>query len=103
MLRRVVEMLSRFAVRSLLPLVTCPTLVMGSTRTSAGASPAQLEYLAAHVANGRVALYDSADHIPYQPDHLDWMNDTIEEFVTGQRPAHQPDDRVLATVLFTDL
>jgi class 3 adenylate cyclase len=103
MVRRVYEIAFHLDVRALLPLVTCPTLVMGSRRTRAAARESQLEYLATHVADGHLALYDSADHLPYQPEHLEWTNDTVEEFVTGRRPDHRPDDRVLATVLFTDL
>jgi class 3 adenylate cyclase/pimeloyl-ACP methyl ester carboxylesterase len=103
MVRRVFGMAFRVDVRPLLPLVGCPTLVIGSRRAGACAPVSQLEYLAAHVADGRLALYDSADYVPYQPEHLQWWNDTVEEFVTGRPPRHEPDDRVLATVLFTDL
>jgi len=31
------------------------------------------------VVDGRLALYDSADHIPYRPEHLEWTNDTVVE------------------------
>jgi pimeloyl-ACP methyl ester carboxylesterase len=103
MVRRVYDMALRFDVRSLLPLVACPTLVLGSRRSSAAAGVDQLQYLADHVADGRLALYDSADHLPYQPEHLAWTNDTIAQFVTGRPLAIDDDDRVLATVLFTDL
>jgi class 3 adenylate cyclase len=102
-MRRMFAMALRFDVRALLPLVTCPTLVIGSRHALAAAPESQLEYFAAHVGDGRLALYESADQFPYQPEHLAWMNDTIEEFVTGRRPDREPDDRVLATVLFTDL
>jgi class 3 adenylate cyclase len=41
------------------------------------------------------------DHIAF-PGDIDALVDEVEEFVTGTRPA--PDvDRVLATVLFTDI
>jgi class 3 adenylate cyclase len=99
-IRRVLEMTLRFDVRSFLPLVTCPTLVVGSHHL---VPLSQLEYLADHVVDGRLALYESADHIPYRTEHLEWMNDTIQEFITGRRPDPEPDDRALATVLFTDL
>ncbi|MGH2626341.1 MAG: adenylate/guanylate cyclase domain-containing protein, partial [Anaerolineales bacterium] len=42
------------------------------------------------------------------PDHLPWVGDTdaiideIQEFLTGVRPTPDP-DRVLATILFTDI
>ena len=103
MVRRVYDMTLSVDVRPLLPMVACPTLVMGSNRALAGASVPQLEYLAEHIPNGRLELYDSEDHLPYHPAHMEWLNDTIEEFLTGRRSEYELDDRVLATVLFTDL
>ncbi|MFM7507366.1 MAG: adenylate/guanylate cyclase domain-containing protein [Rubrivivax sp.] len=44
---------------------------------------------------------NSAAHLPYF-GNADEILDTIEEFLTGTRPAAEP-DRVLATVLFTDI
>ena len=34
---------------------------------------------------------------------MQWLNDTVQEFLTGRRPDYESDDRVLATVLFTDI
>ena len=42
------------------------------------------------------------DALPYTPDGGDAVMDEIEEFLTGARATHDL-DRVLATVLFTDI
>jgi len=66
-----------------------------------------------HVENGRflAAHIDGADYRELPgPDHVPWMNPRtagqvsgeIEDFLTGERQASAP-DRVLVTVLFTDI
>ena len=43
------------------------------------------------------------DHVPFgERDIVDRIVDEVEEFLTGSRPEVEP-DRVLATVLFTDI
>jgi len=44
---------------------------------------------------------EGIDHVPYAGDQ-DALIDEVQEFLTGIRPAPEP-DRVLATVLFTDI
>jgi class 3 adenylate cyclase len=46
--------------------------------------------------------FSGADHLPYIGKSTDEIADEIEEFVTGARPAVEA-DRVLATVLITDI
>jgi class 3 adenylate cyclase len=89
-------------VRPLLGSVTCPTLVMTPRSAGAAAPLAQAEYLA-EIANARLAVFDTADSLPYQRDHREWFHATVQEFLTGHRPQPSVDDRVLATVMFTDL
>src|SRR5262249_40063907 len=55
-------------------------------------------YLAEAIAGARYCEIPSADHWPLN----DALYAEIEEFVTGVRPAPEP-DRVLATLLVTDL
>jgi class 3 adenylate cyclase len=60
-------------------------------------------YLAAHIPGAKLIEYPDADHIPWVGDTARLCAD-IEEFVTGER--HEGPvalDRVLATVLFTDI
>lgn len=102
--RSVYEMGFNLDVRRLLPLVRAPTLIVHPTRSPAAMPMAQVEYLAGHIPNARLLKYDSADTMPHQePSSLEVVSSAIEEFLTGVRPAPVVDDRVLATVLFTDI
>jgi hypothetical protein len=57
--------------------------------------------LADHIANARFVEIPGSDHIPFW-DHTEELASEIETFLTGVR--HAPaTDRVLATVLFTDI
>jgi class 3 adenylate cyclase len=58
-------------------------------------------YIAAHIPGARLVEFPGADHSWWTQDR-DAILDEIEELVTGIRPAPQP-NRVLATVLFTDI
>ncbi|MFL5953404.1 MAG: adenylate/guanylate cyclase domain-containing protein [Gaiellaceae bacterium] len=86
-------------VRSALPLVQAPTLVLHRTGDR-DANVAEGRYLAEHIPDARFVELDGEDHLPFvDPDQI---LDEVEEFLTGVRPT-QVDDRVLATVLFTDI
>jgi class 3 adenylate cyclase len=87
-------------VRAALPLVRVPTLVMH--RSGDRMIPAELgRYLADHIAGARWALMDGTDHFWWTQDE-DVVLDEVEQFLTGTTSAPEP-DRVLATVLFTDI
>ena len=57
--------------------------------------------LAARLQGARLVELDGVDHIPWVGDYKSVVGET-EEFLTGQRHEHPP-DRVLATVMFTDI
>ena len=59
-------------------------------------------YLAEHIPGARYIELPGKDHIPFVGDNAFEIVDAIEEFLTGAR-APVPVDRVLATVLFTDI
>jgi class 3 adenylate cyclase len=87
-------------VRPALPAVQAPTLVLhrrddGMFRISHG------QYLAEHIAGARFVELGRGGHLWYVGD-IDEALDEIEEFLTGARSAALP-ERVLATVLFTDI
>jgi class 3 adenylate cyclase len=98
--RAMIGLLYGTDVRDILPTITVPALVLnhsGATRVS----PAHGRYVAEHVRGARyVEIAGSENYV--------WAGDTatlvaeIQEFLTGVRPAPEP-DRVLATVLFTDI
>jgi class 3 adenylate cyclase len=57
-------------------------------------------YVASHIDDARLVIVPGADHVPWTASSDDVL-DEIEEFLTGHR--HGSADRVLTTVLFTDL
>jgi len=87
-------------IRHVLPTLRVPTLILhcsGDTRVDVGNS----RYLADHILNARYIELPGVDHA-WTVGSVDDVVVEIEEFVTGERHAVEP-DRVLATVLFTDI
>jgi class 3 adenylate cyclase len=85
-------------IRPILPSIRVPTLVLH--RTGDRTVPVEAgRYLAQKIPNAMLVEFPGMDHLPLDSDA---MVDEVEEFLTGVRPAHQ-EDRVLATVLFTDI
>jgi class 3 adenylate cyclase len=58
-------------------------------------------WLADHLPNARLVELEGDDHVPYYEGTEEWLGE-IEEFLTGSRAAPER-DRILATVLFTDI
>jgi class 3 adenylate cyclase len=58
-------------------------------------------YLAEHIPGARMVVLPGMDHIPFYGDAQGYAEE-IEEFLTGARHAPPP-DRILATVMFTDI
>src|SRR4030081_3175875 len=86
-------------VRQVLPVVQAKTLVIHS-RDDHMADPAQATYLAEHLPQGRVVYLPGAAPFPWGAGPI--IADEVEQFLTGKR--RPPDvDRVLATLLFTDI
>ena len=77
-----------------------PTLVL-HREGDAIVPRAQARYVADHIAGARFVGLPGEDHIPFVGDG-DAIVDEVQEFVTGVRPAPEV-DRILATVLFTDI
>jgi class 3 adenylate cyclase len=87
-------------VRSLLPLVQAPTLVLH--RRDFQLLPVEHgRYLAEHIPNARLVELPGADG-PLTWEYPEVTLGHIEEFLTGVRGTAPP-TRVLATVLFTDI
>jgi pimeloyl-ACP methyl ester carboxylesterase len=87
-------------VRHVLPTVRVPTLILHRTG-DLSLSVEHGRYLAEHIEGARYVEMVSDDHLPWVGDQ-DAILDEIEEFLTGMRRGPEP-DRVLATVLFTDI
>jgi pimeloyl-ACP methyl ester carboxylesterase len=85
-------------IRHVLPAIRVPTLVLHrADEVLAEAS----RYVGERIPGARVVELPGGDHMPWLGDQ-DAALDEIEEFLTGVRP-HPALDRVLATVLFTDI
>jgi class 3 adenylate cyclase len=87
-------------VREALPLISQPTLVIqreGDDVVRAG----HAHYMVERIPNARLAMVPGTDHAFYVGD-TDAIVDEIEEFLTGTRRVRPP-ERVLSTVLFTDI
>jgi class 3 adenylate cyclase len=87
-------------VRNILPAIRVPTLVLH--RTGDRAIPVeQGRFLGTAIPGARYHELPGDDHFWFMGD-ADSILAEIEEFVTGVRPAPEP-ERVLATVMFTDI
>ncbi len=87
-------------VRPALPAITAPALVL--QRAGDRVAPAPFgRALAEMLPGARYVELPGADHAWFAGDQ-DEVLDEIEEFVTGARREREP-ERVLATVLFTDI
>jgi class 3 adenylate cyclase len=87
-------------IRGVLPAIRVPTLILHSVNDRVidmGAA----RYMAARIPGAKLVELSGIDHIPWGDDG-DAILDEIEEFVTGVRHSAEH-DRVLATVLFTDI
>jgi pimeloyl-ACP methyl ester carboxylesterase len=87
-------------VREVLPAIRVPTLLVYRS----GDRDVDVEegrYIAALIPGSRFVELPGADHLMWAAD-ADAILDEVEEFLTGVRRGPDP-DRVLATVLFTDV
>ena len=86
-------------VRHVFPAINAPTLVLH--RTGDRLTPiAGGRYIAEAIPGARFVELPGNDHLfVIDPDQI---LDEIEEFLTGERHAREP-DRILATVMFTDI
>ena len=91
-------------VRAALPLITCPTLVVHTTHDPLVPLPLG-RYLADNIPGARWHEIPGDFHVSWRPETFTPVLDALEEFVSGHPVAADsgPADRVLATVLFTDI
>jgi class 3 adenylate cyclase len=87
-------------VRGALSLIQAPTLVL-HRRQDRAVNYRAARWLAEQIEGSRYAELEGEDHFPWVGDS-DAALEAIEEFLTGVRPGPAP-ERVLATVLFTDI
>jgi class 3 adenylate cyclase len=87
-------------IRHMLGTIRVPTLLLHRTQDAA-LNVEHSRYLAAHIPGARLVELDGVDTLPFLGDSGAVLGE-VDEFLTGDRrpPEH---DRVLATVLFTDI
>ena len=99
MARTLIDMVLETDVRELLPTLSVPTLVLHRAEEFVPVECAR--YMAERIPGARLVVLPGMDHIPFYGDG-DGYAEEIEEFLTGARQA-PISDRILTTVMFTDL
>ena len=87
-------------IRNILPTIHVPTLILhrtGDIDMPVGGS----RYMAEHIPNAKYVELPGDDHLWFVGDANAVLNN-IEEFITGSYNVSEP-ERILATVMFTDI
>lgn len=85
-------------VRDVLPTIGVPTLVLYRADEYYAR---RTQFMGEHIPGARVVELPGDDHLPWEGDR-DALLDEIERFLVGVQNETEP-DRVLATLLFTDI
>ncbi len=85
-------------IRDLLPTINVPTLVLHRAHESLRDGS---RFMGEHIPGARMVELPGNDHLPWEGDPEPLL-DEIERFLSGLRNDREP-DRVLATLLFTDI
>jgi pimeloyl-ACP methyl ester carboxylesterase len=102
------EMSSTVDVRSVLPHVRVPTLVVvrDQAKLPKGGvdvdGVAEARWVAERIPGAAFVTVPGRDYLPWYGDQ-EALLDEVAAFVTGDRPAPREPDRALVTILFTDL
>jgi pimeloyl-ACP methyl ester carboxylesterase len=95
------RMNSQIDITDVLPSIHVPTLVIHKTEDTTVAFEGG-QVLANRIPGARLVTFPGTDHIVFLDDVAERILDAMEEFLTGSRSTGLF-DRVLATVLFTDI
>ena len=85
-------------IRDVLPTIAVPTLVAYRSQEYFGA---RTRYMGERIPGARVVELPGNDHLPWEGDR-EALLDEVERFLSGVQTDVEP-DRVLATLLFTDI
>jgi class 3 adenylate cyclase len=99
-IRRIFDLIGEFDVRDVLPSIRVPTLVMHRT----GDRFIKVEhsrYIASKIPGARYVELEGDENM-FSVGDWEGLIGELEEFLTGTRHEREP-DRMLATVLFTDI
>jgi pimeloyl-ACP methyl ester carboxylesterase len=95
------RMNSQIDISDIVSTIRVPTLVVHRTDDKA-INVEGGRFLAEHIPGARYIELPGVDHAPMIGDNADEIADAIQEFLTGARAPVEV-DRVLSTVLFTDV
>jgi pimeloyl-ACP methyl ester carboxylesterase len=100
MARSVMAALFEIDVRDILSTIRVPTLILH--RMGDLIAPVEgARLMAERIPDARLIEFEGSDHVPFTGD-FEPVVDEMEEFLTGTRQP-RPLDRILATVMFTDI
>jgi class 3 adenylate cyclase len=99
-IRRIIDLIGEFDVRDVLPSIRVPTLVMHRANDTF-IKVDHSRYIASKIPGARYVELEGDDNM-FSLGDTDALIGEIEEFLTGTRHEREP-DRMLATVLFTDI
>jgi class 3 adenylate cyclase len=95
-----IEMNSQIDVRPILPTIRVPTLIIHRSDEIVMKAD-EARFLAEQIEGARLVMVPGVDHLPWVGD-MEPILDAMHEFLTGA-PRVRDIDRILATVLFTDI
>jgi class 3 adenylate cyclase/pimeloyl-ACP methyl ester carboxylesterase len=101
MARRLLDLGIQVDIRDVLPAIGVPTLVLHRSGDRVVSVDLGRE-LAAHIPHASFVELPGEDNYPWTGDVDGWF-DRFEQFLAGGTPRPAPADRVLSTVLFTDI
>jgi class 3 adenylate cyclase/esterase/lipase len=99
-IRRIFDLIGEFDVRDVLPSIRVPALVM-HRKDDSFIKVDHSRYIASRIPGARYVELEGEDNM-FSLGDAEAVLGEIEEFLTGTRHEHEP-DRMLATVLFTDI
>lgn len=97
---QLMRMFGEIDVRHILPVINVPTLVV-HRKGDRVVNYRGARWMAEQIPGAKYVELPGVDHVAFFGD-ADSLIDEVQEFVTGVRPV-EVSDRVLATVLFTDI
>jgi class 3 adenylate cyclase/pimeloyl-ACP methyl ester carboxylesterase len=102
MVKTTFDWFANLDVRAALPLIQAPTLVV-SRRGARFNRVEYSEYMAERIPEAELCVLDGEDTTPFHAGDFGPVLDAVEGYLTGRRRDRPRTDRVLATVLVTDI
>jgi class 3 adenylate cyclase/esterase/lipase len=99
-IQRIFDLIGEFDVRDVLPSIRVPTLVM-HRREDSFIKIEHSRYIASRIPQARFVELEGTDNM-FSVGDTEAVLGEVEEFLTGERHSREP-DRMLATVMFTDI